>query len=98
MQRELGYINLSRRGCEIGRDSDDYFKSATRPAGKELPPNYEPLHEFGHLVKYPGSKTMLMVNHEYTVAEAEELMQNGKIDLITFGRPFIYNPVRYARS
>ena len=93
MRRDLSFINLSRRGCEVGRDQDEYFKSAPRPAGKELPPKYEPIHEFGHLIKYPGSKTLLMVNHEYTVAEAEELMEEGKIDLITFGRPFIYNPV-----
>jgi 2,4-dienoyl-CoA reductase-like NADH-dependent reductase (Old Yellow Enzyme family) len=98
MKRELGYINLSRRGCEVGRDSDDYFKSAPRPKGKELPPNYEPLHEFGHLIKYPGSKTLLMVNHEYTVVEAERLVDNGKIDLISFGRPFIYNPVSDSRA
>jgi 2,4-dienoyl-CoA reductase-like NADH-dependent reductase (Old Yellow Enzyme family) len=93
MKRELCYINLSRRGCDVGRDQDEYFKSAPRPAGKELPPRYEPIQEFGKLIKYPGSKTMLMVNHEYTVAEAEQMMQKGKIDIISFGRPFIYNPV-----
>ena len=93
MKRDLSYINLSRRGCPIGRDQDDYFKSAPRAAGKELPRGYEPIHEFGPLIKYPGSRTLLMVNHEYTVAEAEELLKAGKIDLITFGRPFIYNPV-----
>ena len=93
MKRDLAYINLSRRGCHIGRDQDDYFKSKPRPAGLEIPPDYEPLHRFGDLVKYPGSRTMLMVNHEYTVSEAKTLLKEGKIDLVTFGRPFIYNPV-----
>lgn len=93
MKRELSFVNLSRRGCDIGRDQDDYFKSAPRPKGRELPHNWEPIQEFGHLIKYTGSKTMLMVNHEYTVAEAEEMVQQGRIDLISFGRPFIYNPV-----
>jgi 2,4-dienoyl-CoA reductase-like NADH-dependent reductase (Old Yellow Enzyme family) len=92
--RQLAYINLSRRGCTIKHQiNDDYFKLKSRPAGKELPLNYEPLHQFGHLIKYPGSKTMLMVNHEYTVSEADELVSKGLIDLVTFGRPFIYNPV-----
>lgn len=36
---------------------------------------------------------MLMVNHEYTVEEARNLIQQEKIDLVTFPRPFIYNPV-----
>ncbi|KAI9042162.1 uncharacterized protein KD926_006081 [Aspergillus affinis] len=92
VSRNLGYINLSRRGCAIGRAQDDYFMPSPRPAGKQLPPNYEPLRQFGHLIKYPGSETMLMVNHEYTVAEADNLVCEGKIDLVTFGRPFIYNP------
>lgn len=93
MKRKLGYINLSRRGCAVAREQDEFFKSSPRPAGKELPPNYEPIQQFGHLIKYPGSETMLMVNHEYTVEEADNLVKEGKIDLITFGRPFIYNPV-----
>jgi 2,4-dienoyl-CoA reductase-like NADH-dependent reductase (Old Yellow Enzyme family) len=95
MRRELCYINLSRRGCDVGRDQDEYFKSKPRPEGKELPTKYEPIQEFGHLIKYPGSRTMLMVNHEYTVSEAEDLMQQGQIDLVSFGRPFIYNPVSF---
>jgi 2,4-dienoyl-CoA reductase-like NADH-dependent reductase (Old Yellow Enzyme family) len=93
--RELGFINLSRRGCNLGRSQDNFFDAhaTARPAGTELPPGYEPLHEFGPMIKFPGSKTSLMVNHEYTVEEAERLLQEGKIDLVTFGRPFIYNPV-----
>lgn len=93
MRRTLAFINLSRRGCDVGRETDDYFKSAARPEGKELPPKYEPLSQFGSLIKYTGSRTLLMVNHEYTVEEARDLVRNEKIDLVTFGRPFIYNPV-----
>ena len=95
MHRDLAFINLSRRGCDVGRDTDDYFKSQPRPQGKELPSGYEPLSQFGSLVKYPGSRTMLMVNHEYTVEEANRLIKEEKIDLVTFARPFIYNPVGY---
>ncbi|OJZ80555.1 hypothetical protein ASPFODRAFT_65820 [Aspergillus luchuensis CBS 106.47] len=93
MCRDLAFINLSRRGCDVGRETDDYFRSRPRPQGKELPPKYEPLTDFDALIKYPGSRTMLMVNHEYTVEEARSLMQEEKIDLVTFARPFIYNPV-----
>ncbi|KAK5400808.1 hypothetical protein LTR06_011229 [Exophiala xenobiotica] len=92
MLRNLGYINLSRRGCDVGREQDDYFKAYPRPEGKELPEKYEPLQEFGGMIKFPGSTTLLMVNHEYTVDEADTLVKTGKIDLISFGRPFIYNP------
>lgn len=93
VERRLGFINLSRRGCETGHPNDDFSDSTVRPADMELPAGYDPLEEFGPLVKFAGSETKLMVNYGYTVAEAEGLMQRGKIDLITFGRPFIYNPV-----
>lgn len=94
VKRNLGFVNLSRRGCDVGRNQDDYFKSSPRPEGRELPPGYEPIKQFGSMIKCLGSKTQLMVNHEYTVAEADELVKTGQIDLITFARPFIYNPVR----
>ncbi|EHA25642.1 hypothetical protein ASPNIDRAFT_125262 [Aspergillus niger ATCC 1015] len=61
--------------------------SQERPQGKQLPPKYEPLTDFGPLIKYPGSRTMLMVNHEYTVEEARHLIQKEEIDLVTFARP-----------
>lgn len=95
MARNLGYINLSRRGCDIGRSQDEFFTAYAqpRPKGTELPPGYDPLVEFGPQIKFPGSKTRLMVNHEYTVEEAEALKKEGKIDIVCFGRPFIYNPV-----
>ncbi|PYI03523.1 flavo protein NADH-dependent oxidoreductase [Aspergillus sclerotiicarbonarius CBS 121057] len=93
MRRDLAFINLSRRGCDVGRETDSYFRSQPRPEGKELPPKYEPLAQFGSFIKYPGSRTMLMVNHEYTVEEAADSVRKEKIDLVTFARPFIYNPV-----
>ncbi|KAH7361825.1 flavoprotein NADH-dependent oxidoreductase [Plectosphaerella cucumerina] len=35
-----------------------------RPPGKELPLDFDPVDCFGDLIKNPGSKTLLMVNHE----------------------------------
>lgn len=96
--RKLAFINLSRRGCDVSRAEDDFFKPQPRPAGKELPLGYDPLPQFGRLVKHPGSATMLMVNHEYTVEEADALVKEGKIDLVGFSRPFICNPVSSRRS
>ncbi|KAF2422963.1 FMN-linked oxidoreductase [Tothia fuscella] len=75
VSRNFGYVNISRRGSEVN----------------ELPAGFGPLDEFGPLVKFPGSHTALMVNHENTVGEAEVLLQADKIDLIGFGRPFIHN-------
>lgn len=93
VQRRVGFVNLSRRGCETGKPNDDFSDSTVRPQGMGLPEGYEPLDEFGPLVKCEGSQTKLMVNYGYTVHEAEALVKQGRIDLITFGRPFIYNPV-----
>jgi 2,4-dienoyl-CoA reductase-like NADH-dependent reductase (Old Yellow Enzyme family) len=98
MTRELGFINLSRRGCDVGRNRDDYFRPSLRPEGKELPSGYGLVKHFGPLFRYPGSKTMLMVNHEYSVAEADKLVRSGSIDLVTFARAFIYNPVSLDTS
>ena len=94
--RKIGYICLTRRGSALPRDSqDNFFEGLTsvRPPGTELPDGYEPLQEFGPMIKFPGSKTLLMVNHEYTVEEAEQLVRQDKIDLVCFGRPFMFNPV-----
>ena len=93
VRKGIGFINLSRRGCAKGEPNDDFSDSTVRPEGMELPVDYEPLDEFGPLVKCEGSRTKLMVNYGYSVEEAEELVKQGRIDLITFGRPFIYNPV-----
>ncbi|RDW84087.1 Aldolase-type TIM barrel [Aspergillus mulundensis] len=94
MKRELGYVTLCRRGCVVRRTQtgDDFFMATPRPQGKELPDGYDPLTQFGGMINYPGSRTMLMVNHEYTPQEAEGLIQEGRIDLACFARPFIYNP------
>lgn len=92
--RGLAYVNLSRRGVDLGRGGERYVPLPARPGDKVLRTGYEPLIEFGPLVKRPGSKTALMVNEEYTMGEAEKLIESGKIDLIAFGRPFICNPVR----
>src|SRR5690242_9947679 len=93
VKREIGFVNISRRGCATGEANDDFSDSTIRPKDMRLPDGYEPLNEFGPLVKFEGSKTRLMVNYGYTVEAANELVAQGKIDLITFGRPFIYNPV-----
>ncbi|KAH7112103.1 hypothetical protein B0J11DRAFT_542664 [Dendryphion nanum] len=85
VSQELGFIDLSRRGYVLE-------PGQVRLNGTELPRDYEPLHEFGPMIKFPGSKTSLMANHEYTVEEAEKLVQEAKIDMVAFGRPFIYNP------
>ncbi|KAL5046014.1 hypothetical protein BDW71DRAFT_197777 [Aspergillus fruticulosus] len=47
---------------------------------------------FGPLVKYPGSSSLLMANSDYAVDNADRLMADGELDLITFTRPFTYNP------
>jgi 2,4-dienoyl-CoA reductase-like NADH-dependent reductase (Old Yellow Enzyme family) len=96
--RNLGFINISRRGAEVkSANGGDYDVMTTRPAEIELPKGYDPVNEFGPLVKFQGSRTALMVNHEYTVEEAEILLKDDKIDLVGFGRPFIFNPVSGTR-
>jgi hypothetical protein len=95
--RGVGYVNVSRRGVDLGRGGERYVPLPVRPAEKSLEPGYEPLYEFGPLVKRSGSRTALMVNDEYTVGEAEQLIEGGKIDLVSFGRLFICNPVSLCR-
>lgn len=94
--RGLGYINISRRGIELCRNAERYVPLPTRPADRMLKPGYEPLNEFGPLIKRPGSRTALMANEEYSVDEAEKLVESGQLDLVSFGRPFICNPVSLA--
>ena len=88
VRREIGFVNLSRRGCEGGEPNDDFSDSTVRLQGMELPDGYEPLEEFGPMVKCEGSRTKLMVNYGYSVEEAEELVKREKIGLIRFGKPF----------
>jgi 2,4-dienoyl-CoA reductase-like NADH-dependent reductase (Old Yellow Enzyme family) len=98
MSRDLGYVNISRRGIDLGRNGERYVPFPSRPADRVLRPGYEPLLEFGPLVKCPGSQTALMANEEYTVGEAETLVENGQLDMASFGRPFICNPVSLSRT
>jgi 2,4-dienoyl-CoA reductase-like NADH-dependent reductase (Old Yellow Enzyme family) len=94
--RGVGYVNLSRRGVDLGRGGERYVPLPVRPAEKSLEPGYEPLDEFGPLVKFPGSRTALMVNEEYTAGGAEGLIEGRQIDMVSFGRPFICNPVSFC--
>lgn len=93
VSRKVGIINIGRRGAETKTATGEFFEKVQLPQG-HLPPGYDPVLDFGRLVKFPGSPTLLMANHDYTVEEAAELVEQQKLDLITFGRPFIYNPVR----
>lgn len=98
VSRRAGIINLSRRGADPGSDNHVFFGQIGRPEGHPLPQGYDPVLDFGPLVKFSGSPSKLMANHDYTPAEAEDLIRGGKLDLITFGRPFIYNPVSFLSS
>ena len=93
VRRRIGIINISRRGTHIGEESGNLTEITTRPADYPLPPNYDPVLDFGPLIKYPGSPSLLMGNHEYTPKEADRLIKENKLDLVTFARPFIYNTV-----
>ncbi|KAE8411374.1 hypothetical protein BDV36DRAFT_288811 [Aspergillus pseudocaelatus] len=95
MSRELGYINLSRRGIELDRNQDDFWKSGPRSKGYELPAGYDPVRAFTPLIKYPGSKTMLMANHEYTPEEAEEIRKGIPFAGNDRGKTVNYGPVQY---
>lgn len=89
VQREIGHIILSRRGCG---------ESGVRPTGTGLPPGYEPMQESGPMIKFNASKTGRMVNEGFTVAEAERLLEDGEIDVVGFGRPFLSDPVSSMRE
>lgn len=93
VKRRVGIVNLSRRGANHNTGTEDFFGNTSRPEGFPLPPGYDPVLDFGPLVKFPGSTTKLMANYDYTIEEADRLVKDGKLDLITFGRYFIYNPV-----
>lgn len=82
----------------MGKPGDHHIQLNPRPKECELPEGYDPVKQFGHLIKNDNSGTLLMVNHMYTPAEADELVKEGKIDMVCFGRPFIHNPVRCAEN
>jgi 2,4-dienoyl-CoA reductase-like NADH-dependent reductase (Old Yellow Enzyme family) len=96
VSRKVGIINIGRRGAETKHGSAGMFDGMRLPEG-HLPPGYDPVLDFGKLVKFPGSPSLLMANHDYTVEEAADLVEQQKLDLITFARPFIYNPVRLSQ-
>lgn len=89
VEQGVGIITICRRGANISTVSTPF----NRPEGYPLPPDYDPVLDFGRLVKRPGSKTMLMANQDYSVEEAGRLVKEDKIDLVMIGRPFMYNPV-----
>ncbi|RBQ96456.1 hypothetical protein FVER53263_12667 [Fusarium verticillioides] len=83
--------NRRRRGAETAPGSGEFFGPLPHPEGYPLPPGYDPVLDFGKLVKFPGSPTLLMANHNYTVETANTLVEAGKLDMITFARAFIWN-------
>lgn len=85
-------INIGRRVAETNNESGEFFGELQLPQG-HLPVGYDPVLDFGRLVKFPGSQSLLMANHDYTAEEATKLVEQQKLDLITFARPFIYIPV-----
>jgi 2,4-dienoyl-CoA reductase-like NADH-dependent reductase (Old Yellow Enzyme family) len=94
VKRKVGIINICRRGSTHDIPGyDDLLSKLKRPDGYPLPPNYDPVLDFGRLVKYPGSRTLLMANHDYGVEDGNRLIEEDQADLLQLGRPFIYNPV-----
>lgn len=93
VQRKVGFINICRRGAVTDNENSGMSALYLRPEGYPLPPNYDPVLDFGPLVKFPGSASMLMVNQDYGLEEADRLVKEGKIDLLMIGRPFMFNPV-----
>ncbi|KPM41921.1 hypothetical protein AK830_g4671 [Neonectria ditissima] len=94
VKRKMGIINISRRGSGPYRGTVDFI---ARPEGYPIPAGYDPVLDFGKLVKFPGSPSLLMANHDYTVEEADELVRGGQLDMITFATLFICNPDVVAR-
>lgn len=90
--RRVGIISICRRGSSTSAETNNFF-GLHRPDGYPLPAGYDPVLDFGPLVKYTGSPTMLMANSDYTVEEADRLIKEDKIDMTAFGRAFICNPV-----
>jgi 2,4-dienoyl-CoA reductase-like NADH-dependent reductase (Old Yellow Enzyme family) len=85
VSRKVGIINISRRGADLQGRAGDFYSLFARPDGYPVPNGYDPVLAFGPLVKYPGSPSMLMANHDYTVEEADILIKEEKLDLITVG-------------
>lgn len=93
VRQKVGFINICRRGGDIDSKTDDVYSRYPRPEGYPLPVGYDPVLDFGPLIKFPGSASLLMVNQDYGLEEATQLVEEGKIDLLMMGRPFMFNPV-----
>ncbi|KAF4964265.1 hypothetical protein FSARC_7819 [Fusarium sarcochroum] len=98
VNRRVGIINLGRRGAVTNAGTGGLFGHLVRSIDYQLPQGYDPVLDFGKLIKFPGSPSLLMANHDYTAEEANALVRTGKLDLITFARAFIYNPVGKSES
>lgn len=85
----IGIICISRRGGNHAT-RDGVFE---RPKEFPLPEGYDPVLEFGPLVQKSGGRTLIMAGQDYSVDEAEQVVKEGKADLVQLGRPFIWNPV-----
>lgn len=91
--RRVGIIDLCRRGIDPNMGTGDFFERHGRSSEYPLPKGYDPVLDFGRLVKYPNSPSLLMANHDYTPEEADKMVKNGTLDLVAFGRPFMYQSV-----
>ena len=95
VKRNVGMVCISRRGAHFDADFAQISGVLARSGGEEfaLPGGYDPVSDFGGLVKFEGSPTLLVGNHGYSPEEAERLVTEGKMDMVQFGRPFMFNPV-----
>lgn len=95
VQRNVGMVCISRRGALYDADFAQISGVHARPGGEEfaLPDGYDPVLDFGGLVKYEGSPTLLVGNHGYSPEEAGRFVDEGKMDMVQFARPFMFNPV-----
>ncbi|KAH7014587.1 uncharacterized protein B0I36DRAFT_255799 [Microdochium trichocladiopsis] len=99
LKRKIGIVCISRHGAHFDADLIATSGVAGRPKLDKfaLPDGYDPVLDFGRLVKFEGSPTLLMANQGYTPEEGARLVAEGKIDLFQIGRAFIYNPDLVAR-
>lgn len=50
------------------------------------------LESYGSLIKHDGSLTLLVLNQDLTAEEGNTLIKENKIDVASYGRPWINNP------
>lgn len=85
----VGIVCISRRGGTHASADE----MSTRPAKFPLLDGYDPVVEFGGLVKREGSGTLFMAGQDYSIEEAEKVVAEGLVDMVQLGRAFITNPV-----